>query len=149
MRRAFQVTLVLSAILLTAIIAVAQQPTGTIEGTVVDQSGDRLENAIVTITQQSTGRAISVPTNHEGYFVARALAPGSYKVKVDVAGFAAAIFTDVVVEIGQTSTVSPILKVGAANEVVQVEGTAATLQVDTTRQTIDGVITAEKIEQLP
>src|SRR5262245_1457141 len=144
MLRAFRFTLLLSAILVTAIIAAAQQPTGAIEGTVVDQSGDRLENAIVTITQQSTGRAISDPTNREGYFVARSLAPGNYTVKVDVQGFAAAVFNDVVVQIGQTSSVSPVLKVGAASEVVQVEGTAATLQVDTSRQTIDGVITAEK-----
>jgi Carboxypeptidase regulatory-like domain len=149
MQCAYRVTLLLLAVLFTVITSNAQQPTGSIEGTVEDQSGDRLENAIITITQQGTGRAISVPTNREGYFVARSLVPGKYTVKVDVTGFAAAIFTDVVVEIGQTSNVSPVLKVGTASEVVQVEGTAATLQVDTSRQTIDGVITAEKIEQLP
>src|SRR6476646_2153139 len=149
MQRAHRITLLLLAILFTVVMANAQQPTGSIEGTVEDQSGDRLENAIITITQQGTGRAITVPTNREGYFVARSLVPGKYTVKVDVTGFAAAIFTDVVVQIGQTSNVSPVLKVGTASEVVQVEGTAATLQVDTSRQTIDGVITAEKIEQLP
>jgi hypothetical protein len=34
-------------------------------------------------------------------------------------------------------------------EVVQVEGTSAQLQVDTSRQTVDGVVTAQQIVQLP
>lgn len=136
-------------LLLGTVTASAQQPTGTIEGTVTDQSGAIVTSAKVTITEKATGRMINLTTNHEGYFVARSLAPGNYSVRVEQTGFAAGLIGDVVVQTGQVSNASLSLKVGAANEVLQVEGTAAQLQVDTSRQTIDGVVTADQIVQLP
>jgi Carboxypeptidase regulatory-like domain len=129
--------------------AFAQQPTGAIEGTITDQSGAVLASAKISITEKATGRVIEVATNSGGYFVARALLPGAYDVKVEHSGFSAGRVENVVVQTGQVSNVSVGLKVGATTEVVQVEGTSAQLQVDTSRQTIDGVVTAQQIAQLP
>ena len=129
--------------------ALAQQPTGAIEGTISDQSGAVLASAKILITEKATGRVIEVATNSGGYFVARALLPGTYDVKVEHAGFSAGRVENVVVQTGQVSSVNVGLKVGATTEVVQVEGTSAQLQVDTSRQTIDGVVTAQQIAQLP
>jgi Carboxypeptidase regulatory-like domain len=129
--------------------AFAQQPTGAIEGTITDQSGAVLASAKISITEKATGRVIEVATNSGGYFVARALLPGAYNVKVEHSGFSAGRVENVVVQTGQVSNVSVGLKVGATTEVVQVEGTSAQLQVDTSRQTIDGVVTAQQIAQLP
>src|SRR6266508_4026147 len=56
--------------------ALAQQPTGAIEGTITDQSGAVLASAKISITEKATGRVIEVATNSAGYFVARALQPG-------------------------------------------------------------------------
>jgi hypothetical protein len=127
----------------------AQQAAGVIEGTITDENGAVISGAKVTITHTATGRVINLTTNNEGYFVARSLAPGSYNVRVEQKGFAAGVVGDLVVQTGQTSSASLSLRVGGASEVVQVEGTAAQLQVDTSRQTIDGVVTAEKITGLP
>lgn len=127
----------------------AQQPTGTIEGTITDQSGAVVSGAKVTITEKSTGRTVETTTNSEGYFVARSLLPGAYSVKIEQSGFATAVIDDLVVQTGQVSNASTALKVGGTTEIVQVEGTAAQLQVDTSRQTIDGVVTAQQIIQLP
>src|SRR5437660_956553 len=118
----------------------AQQPTGTIEGTITDPSGAVVVGARVAIMEKSTGRVITLTTNKEGYFVARSLPAGSYNVKVEQTGFATGVVDDVVVQTGQTSSANLSLKIGVASEVVQVEGTSAQLQVDTSRQTLDGVV---------
>lgn len=136
-------------VLLGAFTVNAQQPTGTIEGTITDQSEAVLANAKVAITEKATGRVVEVTTNSAGYFVARALMPGAYDVKVEHAGFSSGRIDNLVVQTGQVSNASLGLKVGATTEVVQVEGTSAQLQVDTSRQTIDGVVTAQQIVQLP
>ncbi len=136
-------------LLFHALAISAQQPSGTIEGRVIDQHGAVVVGAIITITEKATGRVIELATNHDGYFVARSLPSGNYTVKVEQTGFAAGIIDDVIVQAGQTSNAGVALRVGGANEVVLVEGTSATLQVDLSRQTIDGVITAEKITGLP
>lgn len=140
---------VMLLVLLGAFTVSAQQPTGAIEGTITDQSGAVLASVKVLITEKATSRMIEVATNKEGYFVARALLPGTYEVKVEHAGFSTGRIENVVVQTGQISNASLSLKVGATTEVVQVEGTSAQLQVDTSRQTIDGVVTAQQITQLP
>src|SRR5262245_13654265 len=140
----------LSLFLLCGALSVkGQQPTGAIEGTITDQNGALVSGANVRLTHTATGRVIDLTTNNEGYFIARSLPSGSYDVRVEQAGFAAGSVKDLVVQTGQVSSANLILKLGAATEVVQVEGTSAQLQVDTSRQTVDGVVTQEKLAALP
>jgi len=136
-------------LLLTALTVKGQQPTGAIEGTITDQNGAVVSGAKVTLTHVATGRVINLTTNDAGYFVARSLPPGGYNVRVEQSGFAAGSINDLVVQTGQTSSANLTLTIGAATEVIQVEGTSAQLQVDTSRQTVDGVVTQEKIVGLP
>ncbi|HZS06442.1 MAG TPA: TonB-dependent receptor [Blastocatellia bacterium] len=145
----FRAILLSLLVLAGAVTAIAQQQAGAIEGTVTDQSGAVVAGAKVAITEKATGRVINLTTNGEGYFIARSLPPGTYSVKVEQSGFSSGLVEDVVVQTGQTSTASIGLKVGSATEVVQIEGTSAQLQVDTSRQTVDGIVTAEKIVSLP
>ena len=65
-----------------SIIAVAQAPTGIIEGTVADESGAVIPNATVTITNKATGVARTATTNASGLYSAPALLPGDYEVRV-------------------------------------------------------------------
>jgi carboxypeptidase family protein len=139
----------ISAILCFALAVFGQQPTGSIEGAITDPDGAVVPGAKVTLTHAATGRVISLTTNSEGYFVARSLPSGAYNVRIEQKGFAAGDISGLVVQTGQMSSASLTLKLGAATEVVQVEGTAAQFQVDTSRQTVDGVVTAEKIAALP
>jgi Carboxypeptidase regulatory-like domain len=152
MRRS-TITSILSSLamflLFTALTVKGQQPTGAIEGTIRDQNGAVVSGANVTLTHTATSRVINLTTNNEGYFVARSLPPGGYNVRVERGGFAAGAINNLVVQTGQMSSANLTLTVGAAAEVVQVEGTSAQLQVDTSRQTVDGVVTQEKILSLP
>ena len=68
----------LLALLLIAMstIAVAQAPTGTITGTVADESGAIVPDAKVTITNKATGVALRAVTNAEGFYSAPALPAG-------------------------------------------------------------------------
>jgi hypothetical protein len=139
------VTLFLWALSLTAL---AQQPVGSVEGTVTDQSGAVIAGAKVTVTEKATGRAINTTTNDSGYYIIRALLPGLYSVRIEQTGFSSTVNENVIVQVGQVANVSPALQVGSAQAVVEVTGTTGA-QVDTARQTVDGVITARQIEQLP
>jgi Carboxypeptidase regulatory-like domain len=135
-------------LLILGLNAFAQQPVGTIEGTITDQTGAVVTNAQIKITEKATGRQISANTNADGFFVVRALLPGQYSVRVESSGFSPAVFENVTVLVGQVANVSTPLKVGTTSSVVEV--TAGTdVQVDISRQTVDGVIRAEQIEQLP
>jgi hypothetical protein len=135
-------------ILALSLTTFAQQPVGSIEGNVTDQNGAVVSGARVTITEKTTGRAINVATNSEGFFVARALLPGRYSVRIEQQGFSPAVVEDLTVQIGQVSNASVALKVGSAAATVEVAATTGA-QVDVSRQTVDGVITKDQIEQLP
>ena len=141
----------LSALFLFAvgITVMAQSPTGSIEGTITDQNGAVVAGATVTITEKNTGRTVTLTTNSAGTFEARALLPGQYNVKIEQAGFGTSTQNNVTVLVGQVANVSTSLKVGSAAAVIDVTATAGDIQVDTSRQTVDGVIRAKDIDQLP
>jgi Carboxypeptidase regulatory-like domain len=128
--------------------AFAQQPVGSIEGTITDQTGAVVTNAQIKITEKATARQISANTNADGFFVVRALLPGLYSVRIESSGFSPAVFENVTVLVGQVANVSTSLQVGTTSTVVEVT-TGTDVQVDISRQTVDGVIRAKEIEQLP
>ncbi|MFN2530811.1 MAG: carboxypeptidase regulatory-like domain-containing protein [Pyrinomonadaceae bacterium] len=127
----------------------AQTPTGSINGKVVDPNGAVVANATVRIIEKTTNRTITAQTNGEGFYEARNLPPGNYTVQVEQSGFSTATVENVIVQTGQVAKTDVSLAVGTVTNTVTVQGTEAQLQVDTTRQTVDGVVTAEKIQQLP
>jgi Carboxypeptidase regulatory-like domain len=137
----------LAAVLVfTAVLVIAQVPTGTISGVVQDESGAIVPNAIVTITNKATGEVRSLVSAADGTFNAPSLSAGLYEVKTVVPGFRTTL-REATVEVGSTTTVDMRLQVGASKDVVTVE--AATAQVEYQRNTIEGVITRQKIQELP
>ncbi|HEX8162945.1 MAG TPA: carboxypeptidase regulatory-like domain-containing protein [Pyrinomonadaceae bacterium] len=132
-----------------ALTASAQTPTGSINGKVTDPNGAAVVGATVKITEKATNREITTTTNDEGFYEARNLPPGNYSVRVEQSGFSGTTFENVTVQTGQVATTDVALKLGSVGDTVTVQGTEAQLQVDTTRQTVDGVVNAAKIQQLP
>ncbi|MBK5290798.1 MAG: TonB-dependent receptor [Acidobacteriia bacterium] len=127
-------------------LLLAQAPSGTIAGTVTDETGSVVPNATVTITDKSSGAIRHATSNAEGIFLAPVLLSGTYTVKVDAAGFRA-MLREASVQAGTTTTVNAQLQVGAAAEVVSVE--AATNQLRYESHNLDGVISRKQIESLP
>jgi hypothetical protein len=125
----------------------AQVPTGTVAGTITDPSGAVIQKATVTVTNKDTASSRVLETGDTGYFSAPSLPPGSYEVKVEAAGFATVTRT-VEVRTGSTTTVNISMQVGQVkSEVVDVEGGVTALNLES--NTIQGVVTREKIDNLP
>jgi len=115
-------------------------------GTVHDQTGGVMQGATVTVTNKDTGRERQVVTHADGSFAVSPLLPGNYTVRAGASGFRTLI-ESATVQVGHITTVDLTMQVGAAAEVVSVQGEAA--QIDYDSHTIGGVITRQEIENLP
>jgi type 1 fimbria pilin len=65
----------------------AAQDTGTVSGTVVDNSNQVVPGAGVTLTNEATGDTRTTTSGDRGVFSFRAVPPGSYTVKIELQGF--------------------------------------------------------------
>jgi hypothetical protein len=120
--------------------------TGSIVGTVTDQSGAVVSGATVGIANQATGQTIDVTTNSAGAYNSGALSPGTYKIQISSKGFSS-LSTVATVLVGNTSTVNAKLQVGQENQIVEVQ--ASGIQVNTEQAAVQGVLSAAQIENLP
>ncbi|HEX5284226.1 MAG TPA: carboxypeptidase regulatory-like domain-containing protein [Bryocella sp.] len=107
------------------------QTTAQLTGTVQDASGAVIPGADVTLTDQATGLAHHVQTNHAGLFAFAALTPGVYKVKATAKGFQAKEVTGIVLHAGDEGTVPALsLPVGAEDTTVSVEAASELIATD-------------------
>ncbi|PYX46984.1 MAG: hypothetical protein DMG79_15035 [Acidobacteria bacterium] len=120
--------------------------TGSIVGTVTDASGAVVSGAVVAITNVGTAQVASVTTNDSGTFNSGALTPGEYKVQVTAKGFSS-VSQRITVQVGNTSTFNPKLAVGQESQIIEVQ--ASEVQVNTEQASVQGVLTATQIENLP
>jgi Carboxypeptidase regulatory-like domain len=120
--------------------------TGSIVGTVTDPSAAVVAGAKVTITNVATGQVLSLTSNSSGSFNSGALLPGKYRVQAAARGFSQ-WETSVTVQVGNTSGVNAKLQIGQENELVEVQGSA--VRVNTEQAIVQGVLSAEQIENLP
>ena len=63
------------------------QISATLSGTVSDPSGAAVQSAKATLANEATGETRSTTANGAGVFNFPALNPGSYKLRIDAAGF--------------------------------------------------------------
>ena len=124
----------------------AQTPTGTIAGSLSDQSGAAVAGAAISVTNLGTGQARSAPTSAEGRYAVEALLPASYQVVVEVSGFKRLVRL-VNVEAGTTTTVELKLEVGEVSEVTTAVGATPLLHHD--HHQVGGVVGRAQIEGLP
>ncbi len=129
-----------------AALLYGQAPTGTILGTITDESGAVIPSAKVTITNKATGISREATSNAEGLYSAAALEAGDYQVRVEIAGFRTLV-RDATVQTGTDTTVNAAMSLGEAKELVTVE--AATAQINYETHNIQGVIEHETIQDMP
>lgn len=134
-------------LLFLSALALAQTPTGGIDGIVRDPSGAVIPGAVVTITEQATSRVITAKTNEVGRYSIRNLLPGLYSIKIEASGFSTFKLDNVQINSGAVVNGDASLEIGKTEEIVQVM--AAAVSVDTTRQTVDSVITEKQIQDVP
>jgi hypothetical protein len=138
----------LAGLLLTGMVyAQGVGASGDIRGTVTDPSGAVVTNATVTATDVAKGIKHTVATDANGQYRLTGLQPAAYSVSVAKSGFQTELAKNVVVNVGQTSTVDFPMKVSQVSE--QVEVTAEPPVVETERGAQANVVNEETIRELP
>ena len=124
----------------------AQQTESRIVGSVLDASKAVLPGATVTVTSKATGAVRETVTDSDGRFTVTNLAPGAYVVRVELAGFDAKDY-DVVLGVGQNSTVNSELGLAGLTEQVTVSASAPVLDVSSAKTGVN--VSPIEIESLP
>ncbi len=125
----------------------AQIGAAALVGGVVDQEGAAVAGATVTVVSAATNVPRTVVTNADGTFSVQALAPGTYRVRVELRGFRPLTRDDVHLETGETARVSLALAVGGVDEALTVSGDASLMRTESA--SLGQVVDQEKIVQLP
>src|SRR5207248_7027992 len=105
-------------------------------------------NATVRAVNVGTNASREARTSGEGVYEITQLAPGTYRVEVEAAGFSKYVNDTVTVNVLERTTVNATLKVGAVTEVVNVTAENAPL-IETTKTDVGGVIDQKRLESLP
>lgn len=144
MQRTFSARI--STYILFAALAVAVPPagfcqeiTGTILGSVSDDTGAVLPNARVNIRNVGTNVTRTYATNEAGLYVFPFLNPGNYELTVEAAGFQKFVQQNIILEVNQRLRIPVTLTVGTLTESITVVGAPPPLETasGSLGQTID------------
>jgi Ca-activated chloride channel family protein len=105
----------------------AAQDGAVLSGTVTDQQGAVLPGATVTVSGPRTPE-LKVVTDEKGVFRVLALQPGTYTVRIELAGFRSER-TTVTVVAGRTTTIAVRLEIESLSEIVSVSTQASASQM--------------------
>ena len=121
--------------------------TGTIQGLVLDPSGNAIVGAVITATNTATGRVTTQPTSSAGVYVLSALPPGDYSVDFKAPGFQPVHQQQITVNAISVVGLNMTLKVGT--ETTQLVVTAAPPDLDTENGSLDTTIPNSTYSELP
>src|SRR5262245_5877120 len=127
--------------------ALAQVATGTLRGTVTDPSKSVISGAVITVKHKETGVERGATSKSDGIFVISNLLPGVYELKAVMRGFKTYL-ASVTIQVGDTANTEINLEVGGQSETVVISGDSTSV-VNTSDFKVDGVITRQKIDNLP
>jgi hypothetical protein len=143
-------TLTLFTILLTATLQ-AQNPRGSLRGTVQDATGARVVSD--KIVAQLSGSSVQREASSEdrGEFRLDDLLPGNYRITISAKGFAPAQ-ADVSIAVATVREVTVTMKPAATSQTVTVQGSSSSITtetIDTSSAVRGGVVGSQDLETLP
>ncbi len=139
-------TFVALFVLLTASVA-AQTSTGSITGTVRDESGGIIPGASVTAIRGATGETRAVVTEDNGIYRVLNIPPGDYHLRVEMTGFKTATTQDFKVTIGELVRLDVDLSVGDISEEIVVQSQTEVVQKEEGR--MSQLVQGAEIQDLP
>ncbi len=125
----------------------AQENRGSVLGTVTDQTGAPVVDAVVRSTNIGTGVATTTRSDQSGGFNLPFLAPGDYRIEVNAKGFTTATNPSVTVHAQETQHLTFSLSVGSATQTVTVTSEAPLLE--TANTTTGQTISTQTVQNLP
>src|SRR5262245_13941512 len=143
------VSLCLAAACLAALVrpARAQVAAGEMTGLVKDQAGAAVPGATVTVTDINTNRQRVVTSSAEGVYTVPSLAPGEYRLDVELSGFKPVRRVGIHLSTGEKARIDIDLAVGTIREQVTVTADAPMLRAVTA--SLGNVVEHEQVVQLP
>src|SRR5262245_27655206 len=139
--------LALVAVLATSPRAGAQVAAGEITGIIKDSDGGAVPGASVTVTNIATNQQRVVNSTAEGGYTAASLAPGEYRLDVELAGFKPVRREGVRLATGEKARIDFGLSVGDIREQVTVVGDSPIVRAETA--SLGTVVEHEQVVQLP
>jgi len=127
--------------------ASAQVATGTISGTLTDNTGAVLPGVSVVILNQDTGISRMVLTNETGHYSAPTLGVGQYRLTVSLEGFQTVERSGITLTVGREAVVDVQLSVGTIAQTLDV--TAEAPLVSTTNASVSFTVAETTIKELP
>lgn len=138
----------LSLAALLALSIFGQGLTGSISGTVADQSGSAIPGAEITLTNVGTGQTRNATADSTGSFVFTQLLPSTYKVAVTSKGFKRYEQTDIILTATERVVLKRIdLQLGEISQTVEVTAETARLQTQSAERS--GLISLEQTQNVP
>ncbi len=146
--RKLQSLLCLSVALLVSLNPLlAQEKSGALNGTTLDESGAVLRGVTVAITNTVTNRMTSAVTGSDGAYVVPNLEPGHYSVKFELASFSPVNVSEIEILVGQTLKLDAKMKVGGLETTIEV--TSAVPLIDTQAVLLAHNVTQDEFDRLP
>ena len=127
--------------------AAAQSTTGSIYGTVTDNTGAAIPGAVVSAVNDQTGFSQKVVSNASGEYVFPILNPGNYTLTTVFNGFAPLTQHGLVLSANENLHSNPTLSPGDVSQVVEVSN--AQEMVDTRESQLGTTIDEQRIQELP
>ncbi len=118
-----------------------------LNGTVQDENGATVPNAKVTLTNPDVGFTREVTTGDNGLYTFTLIPPGRYQLKVEKAGFNSFLQSNIVLAVGQSSTLNAQLQVGNVSQTVEVSAQAPVL--NTGSADIGSEVSSKQAVELP
>jgi hypothetical protein len=125
----------------------AQTPTASLSGYVLDPSGAVVSNATVVVQSKATGIVHTTTTDSSGEYQVLQLQPATYDVSASARGFQTEAQTGVILQVDRRVQSNFVLKVGVTSESVQVSSQVAL--TDTESSSLGTVIDNRPIFELP
>jgi len=128
-------------------VARAQEVRASITGIVTDPSGAAVANAPITVTHIARNVSVETRSNESGNYVAPFLAPGTYRLTVEMTGFKKFVREEIVLQANDKLRLDIPLELGTVAESVTVRESVSMLQTETA--TRSQVISNELIANVP
>lgn len=125
----------------------AQTGTASVYGEITDTQQQVIPGATVTLTNSRTNVAQTQVSDERGAYRFVNIQPGTYQVKVELAGFKTAVIENVVLQVDSTTKQNALLEVGGVAETVSVVSESS--QLNTTDASLGNALSREQIRALP
>jgi hypothetical protein len=138
---------VVAVAVISAVSLFAQVERASIVGTITDRSGATVPDVQVMVSHEGTNTTMLVRTGESGNYSAPNLAPGSYTITAEKAGFSRAVIRAFVVQVGQAARLDIALDLGTVEQSIAVQAASPLLQTEDS--SVGQVIAPEPIAALP